>query len=136
MDESEKTQNRRTRRSNVLMTATLELSGGVLAVKLRNLSVDGALIEGDALPIEGAAVVFKRNELAVPGRIAWVKGKRAGVTFTEKLAPETLLHHIPRLKPRVTPIFRRPGFQSRELSAEERHFAESWVWRPTEQLGE
>ena len=117
MDESEKTQNRRTRRSNVLMTATLELSGGVLAVKLRNLSVDGALIEGDALPIEGAAVVFKRNELAIPGRIAWVKGTRAGVTFTEKLEPETLLHHIPRPKPRVAPVFRRPGFQSREISA-------------------
>lgn len=136
MDESEKTQNRRTRRSNVLMTATLELSGGVLAVKLRNLSVDGALIEGDALPIEGAAVVFKRNELAVPGRIAWLKGKRAGVTFTRTLAPEAVLNNIPTPKPRVNPEFRRPGFAARALSAEERHVAEAWVWRPTEQLGE
>lgn len=136
MDESEKTQNRRTRRSNVLMTATLDLSGGVLAVKLRNLSVDGALIEGDALPIEGAAVVFKRNELAVPGRIAWVKGKRAGVTFTRKLAPEAVLNNIPSPKPRVNPEFRRPGLAARALSAEERHFAEAWVWRRTEQLGE
>lgn len=135
MDESNKTENRRTRRSNVLMTAMIELSGGVLAVKLRNLSVDGALIEGDALPIEGAAVVFKRNELAIPGRIAWVKGKRAGITFTRKLALEAVLNNIPSPKPRVIPEFPHPGLTARALSVYDLHFAEAWAWRRTEQLG-
>src|SRR3989337_869141 len=98
MDESSQTQNRRTRRSKVLMTATLELSGSALTVKLRNLSAEGALIEGDNIPVEGSKVLFKRLELSVPGRIAWLTAKRAGVTFDRKLAPEAMLHHIPAPK--------------------------------------
>ena len=70
MDESSHPLNRRTRRSQVLMTATLELSGAAVQVKLRNLSEEGALIEGKGLPVEGSEVLFKRLELSVPGRIA------------------------------------------------------------------
>ncbi len=136
MDESNKAQNRRSRRSNVLMAATLELSGTSLAVKLRNLSAEGALVEGESLPLEGTGVLFRRNELAVPGRIAWVQGTRAGVTFTEQLAPEALLHHIPAPKPRVVNEYRRPGLAARELSPEERKFGEAWVWQKTKPIGD
>ena len=136
MDESSQTQNRRTRRSKVLMTATLELSGSALEVKLRNLSAEGALIEGHNLPVEGSQVLFKRLELCVPGRIAWVAAKRAGVTFDEKLAPEAMLHHIPAPKPRVMPDFRRPGLGARRLSPGERQLGEDWVWQPGDRVGE
>ena len=44
MDQSSNTQNRKVRRSNVLMAASLELSGTSLPVKLRNLSAEGALV--------------------------------------------------------------------------------------------
>ena len=136
MDESSQTQNRRTRRSKVLMTATLELSGSALTVKLRNLSAEGALIEGNDLPVEGSQVLFRRLELSVPGRIAWVTAKRAGVTFDEKLAPEAMLHHIPTPKPRVMPDFRRPGLGARKLSPGERQLGEDWVWQPGDRVGE
>jgi hypothetical protein len=136
MDESSQTQNRRNRRSKVLMTATLELSGSALPVKLRNLSAEGALIEGDDLPVEGSKVVFKRLELSVPGRIAWVRGDRGGVTFNTKLAPEAMLHHIPAPKPRVMPDFKRPGLGARRLSKGERKLGEDWVWTPGERLGD
>ena len=136
MNENSQAQNRRTRRSKVLMTATLELSGSALAVKLRNLSAEGALIEGNNLPVEGSEVLFKRLELSVPGRIAWVNAKRAGVTFNEKLAPDEMLHHIPLPKPRVTPEFRRPGLAVRELTPEERRFGEAWVWQAKDRPGE
>ena len=56
MDQSNNPQNRKTRRSNVLMSASLELSGTSLPVKLRNLSAEGALVEGDKLPVEGASI--------------------------------------------------------------------------------
>src|SRR5512139_383211 len=56
MDQSNNAQNRKSRRSNVLMSASLELSGTSLPVKLRNLSAEGALVEGDKLPIEGASI--------------------------------------------------------------------------------
>jgi len=136
MDESSHPLNRRTRRSQVLMTATLELSGSALPVKLRNLSVDGALIEGNGLPVEGSQVVFKRLELSVPGRIAWVTAKRAGVTFDEQLAPEAVLHHIPAPKPRVKPDFRRPGLGPRRLSPGEQKIVEDWVRQPSDRLGD
>jgi hypothetical protein len=127
MDESSHPLNRRNRRSKVLMTATLELSGSALPVKLRNLSAEGALIEGANLPVEGSKVVFKRLELTVAGRIAWVSNGQAGVTFDMKLEPEAMLHHIPVPKPRVLPNFKRPGLAAHKLSPGERQVAESWA---------
>ena len=63
MDESSVTQNRRSRRSPVLLAATVEIDGAPVAVKLRNLSEQGALIEADRMPSEGAETYFERNEL-------------------------------------------------------------------------
>lgn len=127
MDQSETTQNRKTRRSNVLMAASLELSGMALPVKLRNLSAEGALVEGDKLPVEGASILFRKGELSVPARVAWVKGKSAGVSFTVKLQPEQVLRHVPKPRPHVKPDFRRPGLKSLPLSEHERRFGEQWV---------
>lgn len=130
MDESSTTQNRRQRRSNVLMTATLEYSGMSLPVKMRNLSSQGALVEAEDLPVEGANVVFRRQELSVAGRVVWLRGKQAGIAFGAPLAPELVLRHIPTPKRRVTPDFRRPGLANRQLSEEERRLGNDWVWRP------
>lgn len=129
MDESSPTQNRKSRRSNVLMAASLELSGTSLAVKLRNLSSEGALIQGDALPVEGASVMFRKGELCVSGQVAWVKGRQAGIAFAEPLNPEQLLRHVPKPRPRVMPKYRRPGLRGGSLTAQERELGERWVWR-------
>lgn len=127
MDESSTSQNRRSRRANVLMTASLELSGASLPVKLRNLSSDGALVEGDNLPVEGAEVMFRKAELSHAGRIAWVEGKRAGVAFSTPLAADAVLRHIPVPRARVQPDFRRPGLASQPLSKSDARFAGDWV---------
>ena len=108
MDQSNNPQNRKTRRSNVLMSASLELSGTSLPVKLRNLSAEGALVEGDKLPVEGASILFRKGDLSMPGNVAWVKGRQAGVAFAQNLNPEQLLRHIPAPRPRVTPEFQAP----------------------------
>ena len=68
MDSSDNCQNRRSRRSQVLLTAELEHAGECLSVKLRNLSSEGALVESDKLPLEGTPVEFRRNELQAAGR--------------------------------------------------------------------
>lgn len=136
MDESWATQNRQSRRSNVLLTATVEFSGQAVAVKLRNLSAEGALIEGPGLPVEGTEVLFRRNELAARSRIVWVDDRFAGVAFAQRLAPEQVLRHIPVPRPRIRPEHRRPGLKSRELTAEERRLVESWVWAVSPRLGE
>jgi hypothetical protein len=128
MDQSNHPQNRKTRRSNVLMSASLELSGTSLPVKLRNLSAEGALVEGDKLPVEGASIQFRKGDLSVTGNVAWVKGRQAGVAFAQNLKPDQLLRHIPAPRPRVTPDFKRPGLKG-TLTAEEKKFGEKWVWR-------
>lgn len=128
MDESQTVQNRRQRRSQVLMSAALELSGVAVPVKLRNLSAEGALVEADNLPVEGAEVVFRRQELSVPARIIWVRGGRAGLSFKTALSPEAVLRHIPTPKPRVLPEFRRPGLSTR-FTDTDRDAMSAWGYR-------
>lgn len=129
MDSNAASQNRRQRRSQVLLAASLELSGGSMPVRLRNLSADGALVEGDGLPVEGASVLFRRQELSVPARVVWVRENRAGLSFNESLSPETVLRHIPTPRPRVLPEFRRPGVTSHHMSEVERRSAADWMVR-------
>jgi hypothetical protein len=127
MDESSSTQNRKSRRSNVLMSASLELSGASLSVKLRNLSAEGALVEGEKLPIEGASVLFRKGDLSMPGTVAWVKGRQAGVRFAQNLNPDQLLRHVPAPRPRVTPSFRRPGLT--KFTDSDTGYGDTWHWR-------
>lgn len=127
MDESSQVQNRRERRSNVLLTAVIELSGRTLDVKLRNLSADGALIEADTLPVEGAEIRFKRGDLIVGGKVIWVRGTRAGINFNAPLTPEALLRHVPTPRPRVAPGYRRPGLGAQPLTETERQTAARWA---------
>ena len=127
MDESSITQNRRTRRSPVLLAATIEIDGNPVAVKLRNLSEQGALIEGDRLPVEGSESYFKRNELRLKSRIVWVHGKYAGVAFETPLKREEVLRHIPTPRPKAQGDFRRPGLNSRPLTQYERTMLSKWI---------
>ena len=120
-------QNRRSRRSNVLMAATLETATGSATVTLRNLSADGALVEGDRIPAEGSLLVFRKKDLAVGGKVAWISERRAGIAFDSKLEPETVLRHIPAPKHRMEPSFKRPGFTER-LSDAERRWCETFIW--------
>ena len=86
MDESSQTQNRRTRRSNVLMAASLELSGTSLPVKLRNLSADGALVVGDKLPVEGASLIFRKGDPA--DNLYYLESGRVRLVEIGTLLPE------------------------------------------------
>ena len=110
------------------MAASLELSGMSLSVKLRNLSAEGALVEGDKLPVEGAAIVFRKGDLSIPGKVAWAKTHHAGISFSRKLDPEQVLRHIPAPRPRVKADFRRPGLKS-TIRDEERRYGEQWLGR-------
>ena len=127
MDESSMMKDRRSRRSPVLLAATLEVAGRPVPVKLRNLSEEGALVEGDRLPIEGSTTFFERNELRLKSRIVWIQGRYAGVAFDERLKPEQVLRNVPAPKPRAQGDFRRPGLACRPLSEYERRMVERWM---------
>ena len=128
MDESSQTQNRRSRRSNVLMAAAIETENGLANVTLRNLSADGALIEGDGIPPAASPVVFRKKDLVISGHIAWVNERRAGISFDAKLEPETVLRHVPAPQHRIEQQFKRPGLTSSHLSVEERWWCETFIW--------
>ena len=127
MDESSMMKNRASRRSPVLLAAAIEIAGQQLAVKLRNLSERGALIEGDRLPVEGSTTFFHRNELRLKSRVIWVQGRYAGVAFDEPLNPEQVLRNVPAPKPRTQIDFKRPGLACRPLSDYERRMLQSWM---------
>ena len=124
-------QNRRSRRSQVLLVAKLEHGGTSQAVKLRNLSAEGALVESEKLPIEGTSVHFVRNELNAQGRVVWVNGRYAGIAFDSKLEPSEVLRHVPAPRPKIQPRYWRPGFTAREMTSEQQRLAESWIWSPS-----
>ena len=128
MDESGTTQNRRARRSHFLMAASIEADGVTVAVKLRNLSPEGALVEGDQLPAVGSSVIFRKKELNLVGRVAWVTAGRAGIAFDQKLDPEAVMRHVPRNKPQPKLDFRRPRLTASEMSPGERKIAQDWIW--------
>lgn len=127
MDESSMNKDRRSRRSPVLMAATIEIDSVPHPVKLRNLSEEGALVEGEQLPAEGTTTFFERKELRVRSRIVWVHDRFAGVAFERPLKAEEVLRHVPAPKPAARPEYRRPGLAPQPISAEERKMIEGWM---------
>jgi hypothetical protein len=114
-------------RSKVLLAATLRLADRTLAVRLRDLSADGALVEGAGdLAVDGL-VTFCRNDLAVPGVVAWSDGKLAGISFSGPLSPELVLRHIPRPAEIKIVDHRRPALRQRGLSAQEQSLMDELV---------
>lgn len=110
------------------MAASIEADGVTVAVKLRNLSPEGALVEAAQLPAAGRPVIFRKKELNLAGRIAWVTGGRAGIAFDSLLDPESVMRHVPRAKPQAKLDFRRPRLTASALSPGERKIAQDWIW--------
>jgi hypothetical protein len=127
MDQSSFAQNRKSGRSPVLLSAKIDIDGVEVPVILRNLSAEGALIEGAWLPSEGATTRFTRNELSVQGHIVWVEGRYAGVAFNRRLEREEMLREVPQPRQRVESRFRRPGLASSPLSQADRQMVQMWA---------
>lgn len=131
MDQSSAAQNRRSGRSPVLLSAKIDVDGVEVPVILRNLSTEGALIEGAQLPGEGSRTRFIRNELSVNGRIVWVEGRYAGVAFDRRLEREEMLRQVPQPRQRIEPQFRRPGLACRPLTEADRKWLQMWATSAT-----
>jgi hypothetical protein len=137
MDESNMSQNRKSRRSPVYLAAAVEIAGVAQPVKLRNLSEEGALIESERLPLEGTTTFFERNELRLKSRVVWVEGRYAGIAFARPLRQEEVLRHVPQPRQVTQGDFRRPGLACRPLTAHERTMIEKWmVSSPQGNLGD
>ena len=139
MDESSNSQNRRNKRSLVLIAARLRIAGESVEVRLRNLSCNGALLEADIPPSVGSEVVFERGDTVAPARVAWGQNSRFGIQFHQPIEEHEVLVHIgkPRPEPEERKPFRRAGFRGDpQLSPLERYVGEAWFKSLSNQLGE
>jgi hypothetical protein len=137
MDQSGNMQNRRSRRAPVLLAASIDVRGTPVSVKLRNLSAQGALIESEQLPPEGATTFFSRKELRLKCQVMWVEGCYAGIRFNRELARDEVLRHIPKPREAIQPDFKRPGLACKPLTPSERKMIEAWIVSlPRDGIGE
>ena len=73
-------------RTNLYLAANLHWRAGGSAVRIRNLSARGAMIEAQVLPAAGTAVELVRGALRACGSAMWTSGNRAGVRLDEPVA--------------------------------------------------
>jgi hypothetical protein len=122
---------RRTKRSLVLLAARISTPNRTFDVRLRNLSQNGALLEGSHTLAVGTEVTFERGTTRVRARIAWSSPDRFGITFFVPIAESEVLVHVgQRKREPVTdraPAFKRSGLHGVNLSPRERRIAEEWT---------
>ena len=103
MDESSMTQNRRSRRSNVLMAAAIETHHGSANVTLRNLSADGALVEGSGIPLAGEPVVFRKKDPCSSHGALWLDHTAGALSGNGPIGKHTPHREPPSAPPRSVP---------------------------------
>jgi hypothetical protein len=125
------TDERRSARANVILTATIEDGAARIPVRVSNLSSHGALVIGERLPAAETQVVFRCNGAAVQCWVAWCRDDRAGIQFGTPVQPDALTQResVPRIaitKDTRELDFRRPGFRGNQMTDEERKIVEEW----------
>lgn len=80
--ESHATDVRADPRTSIYLAAALYCDGCSSAVKIRNISATGALVEGAVIPAMGALVQLVRGGLIVHGLVAWAVEGRCGLKFS------------------------------------------------------
>ena len=78
-------------RRALFVAATLHDDRGEIAIRIRNLSSTGMLIEGPDIPAVGTVVRVQRGAMAVGGTVAWSDSERAGLTLDKPVALEDWL---------------------------------------------
>ena len=79
-------EDRRHSRTSLFVAATLSVGSDSFPVRVRDLSSEGALIEGAILPTSGTNVRLSRGSLNVTGEVVWCRGGRAGLRFVSSLS--------------------------------------------------
>ena len=126
MDDQPTEPNRRSVRKPVLLSAIVEVAGERVPVRLRNLSEEGALIEGARLPPAGTTTWFERGALRLIGKIVWADGNFAGILFARRLDAAEVLRYIATPKAQPDPVHWRPGLTNHNLTPAERRMVEEW----------
>jgi hypothetical protein len=116
-------------RRRVMLTARLATPVGNERVRLRDVSANGARIEGDNLPPHGTPVQLTRGTFSVFGLMVWHEGEAGGVEFDEPLDEARLLEALKGLSagPNVPEPYRRPGLRHRQSTGPRYSDGSGWV---------
>ncbi|MEM6856460.1 MAG: PilZ domain-containing protein [Pseudomonadota bacterium] len=82
---------RNPKRSSLFVKAWLKAQTCEQEVRIRNLSVDGALLEGAEAPQVFETFTLSCGSSQVNGIVVWAKDGRIGVEFSEPVQGESLL---------------------------------------------
>ena len=82
-------------RKNLFLSATAEAAGVNAPVRIRNLSEDGALIDGPALPEVGSTFVLRRQDVSVRATVVWNEGGRCGLRFSAIISIDDWVAGVP-----------------------------------------
>ena len=83
-------QKRKPRRSRVLLSASIECTGGQQGVRIRDISIKGALLEAADPPSLEEEIVLSCGDSSLKGKVAWHDEVLVGVEFTEPLTGSML----------------------------------------------
>lgn len=119
--------NRTAKRARVLLSGRLETPNGEFAVRLRDISRKGALVECTTGPAAGTDVTFVRGKTRVPARVAWSGKDRLGLEFDDMIDEQEVLVQLKRRDPPLKHEVLLPGRPPiNGMSAKERKLAEAW----------
>jgi hypothetical protein len=68
-------------RKNLFLSATIEAGALKTAVRIRNMSATGAMIDGAALPSVGADLTLRRLAVEIGATVVWRAQGRCGIQF-------------------------------------------------------
>ena len=119
---------RSAKRARVLLACRLQTATGEIDARLRDLSRKGALVECQKLPHVGSEVVFTRNSVSVPARVAWAGSGRIGLEFAYMIDEQEVLVQLKRTTiDQQQPRFRRPRLFGEEMTEQEKKLARMWA---------
>jgi hypothetical protein len=69
-------------RTHMFVAASICSEAGSCPVRIRNMSLSGALIEGAIIPEPGVLMTLRRGSLHAAAKIVWKVNRKAGVAFS------------------------------------------------------
>jgi hypothetical protein len=127
---ADKAEGRRRERMRVLLAARLSTTCHDRPVKIRDISSEGAMIEGDAVPSEGTDVILQRGPIEVFATVVWSDGRQCGLEFESVLEEEDFLTLLNPPLPAPTieaPAKRYSPLRNEGMTREDWAAARDWV---------
>jgi hypothetical protein len=80
----------------VLLLASVEWVGGACNARLQDISVDGAVAEGETVPPQGIPVILRTVRSTIAAEVVWTGDARFGLRFDQPIDPAALLVEVSR----------------------------------------